>query len=59
MYVVFTDAEVSGAHAMSELLYRACVVTLWLCPIAIAVIRDTLRTYVSFRYGHKGYSQLM
>ena len=23
---------------MSELLYRACVVTLWLCPIAIAVI---------------------
>jgi hypothetical protein len=32
------DAEVSGGHAMSELLYRASVVTLWLCPIAIAVI---------------------
>jgi hypothetical protein len=25
-------------HAMSELLYRASVATLWLCPITIAVI---------------------
>jgi hypothetical protein len=31
-------AEISGAHAMSELLCRACIVTLSLCPIAIAVI---------------------
>jgi hypothetical protein len=34
----FRRQDYSGAHAMSELLYRACVVTLWLCPIAIAVI---------------------
>ena len=31
-------AGLRRAHIMSDLLYRACVVTLWVCPMAIAVI---------------------